>query len=163
MKYCSKCGAEIHDEAVICVKCGCSVAPQPQTQVAAPAKQKDNTLETVTKVFMILACVAQGWLLIPLAWCIPMTVSVFHSFRDKKPIGTGMIVSEDERHAVLAAVAVIPDYRHRGIGTEITRYLVNRILEKGKIPCLISGYDAVAELYRQVGFQEEGRWGEWYR
>ena len=27
MKYCSKCGAEIHDEAVICPKCGCAVAP----------------------------------------------------------------------------------------------------------------------------------------
>lgn len=27
MKFCSKCGNEIHDEAVICTKCGCSVAP----------------------------------------------------------------------------------------------------------------------------------------
>ncbi|MDE5565596.1 MAG: zinc-ribbon domain-containing protein [Anaeroplasmataceae bacterium] len=27
MKYCSHCGAEINDEAVVCVKCGCSVAP----------------------------------------------------------------------------------------------------------------------------------------
>lgn len=26
MKYCSKCGAEISEEAVICVKCGCAVA-----------------------------------------------------------------------------------------------------------------------------------------
>ena len=25
MKYCSKCGAEIHDEAVVCVNCGCQV------------------------------------------------------------------------------------------------------------------------------------------
>lgn len=25
MKYCSKCGAEIHDDAVICTKCGCAV------------------------------------------------------------------------------------------------------------------------------------------
>ena len=24
MKYCTKCGAQIHDEAVICVSCGCS-------------------------------------------------------------------------------------------------------------------------------------------
>lgn len=24
MKFCSKCGKEIHDEAVICVHCGCS-------------------------------------------------------------------------------------------------------------------------------------------
>ena len=25
MKYCSRCGAEIYDEAVICTKCGCAV------------------------------------------------------------------------------------------------------------------------------------------
>ncbi len=27
MKYCSKCGKELVDEAVICPACGCSVAP----------------------------------------------------------------------------------------------------------------------------------------
>lgn len=25
MKYCSKCGSEINDEAVVCTKCGCAV------------------------------------------------------------------------------------------------------------------------------------------
>ena len=28
MKFCSKCGAQIEDDAVICVKCGCAVAPE---------------------------------------------------------------------------------------------------------------------------------------
>lgn len=28
MKYCSKCGAELHDDAVICPKCGCAVEGQ---------------------------------------------------------------------------------------------------------------------------------------
>ena len=27
MKFCTKCGAELHDEAVICPKCGCAVSP----------------------------------------------------------------------------------------------------------------------------------------
>jgi hypothetical protein len=26
MKFCSKCGKEIHEDAVVCVNCGCSVA-----------------------------------------------------------------------------------------------------------------------------------------
>ena len=63
---------------------------------------------------------------------------------------------------MIAAVAVVPEYRHRGLGTRITRFLVKRIQEKGKIPRLISGYDEVAELYRQVGFESCGRWGELY-
>ena len=26
MKFCSKCGKEVHDDAVICTHCGCSIA-----------------------------------------------------------------------------------------------------------------------------------------
>ena len=50
MKYCVHCGAEIHDEAVVCVKCGCSV----EQPVPTPAKQdgESDTLDTVIKVFL---------------------------------------------------------------------------------------------------------------
>ena len=77
-------------------------------------------------------------------------------------VGTGCIGSEDDECGVLAAVAVVPEFRHRGLGSRISRFLVKRILEKGKTPRLISGYDEVAELYRQVGFVPCGRWGELY-
>ena len=81
---------------------------------------------------------------------------------DGQTVGTGCIVSEDDECGVIAAVAVVPEYRHRGLGTRITRFLVKRIQEKGKTPRLISGYDEVAELYRQVGFESCGLWGELY-
>lgn len=81
---------------------------------------------------------------------------------DGQVIGTGSIVSEDEECGVIAAVAVVPEYRHQGLGSEISRFLVRRILEKGKTPRLISGYDEVAELYRKIGFERCGRWGELY-
>jgi uncharacterized membrane protein YvbJ len=32
MKFCSKCGAEVMDEAVICTKCGCAVANNTETK-----------------------------------------------------------------------------------------------------------------------------------
>ena len=32
MKYCSKCGGEIYDEAIICPKCGCSTGRVELTQ-----------------------------------------------------------------------------------------------------------------------------------
>ncbi|MEG1206962.1 MAG: GNAT family N-acetyltransferase [Angelakisella sp.] len=78
------------------------------------------------------------------------------------PIGTGSVASEDAKSGAIAAVAVIPTHRGRLLGTKISSYLVNRVLEKGKQPVLISGYDAVAQLYRKVGFHETGRWGELY-
>lgn len=89
MKYCSHCGNELHEEAVICVKCGCSVEkPLP----AAKSLRKDDTLATVIKVFLIISCIAQGWLIIPLAWCIPMTISIFKKLNNSEPIGTGFKV-----------------------------------------------------------------------
>lgn len=87
MKFCVHCGAEIHEDAVICVKCGCRVTPE---KPIAPPVEKDDTMTIVVKVFLILACIIQGCFVIPLAWCIPMTVSIFHSFRDNRPISMGM-------------------------------------------------------------------------
>ena len=90
MKYCVHCGAQIHDEAVICVKCGCSVE-QPASAVANQVSE-DDTMDAVIKVFLIFGCIAWGWLLLPLAWCLPITISIFNRLRDKKPIGTGLKV-----------------------------------------------------------------------
>ena len=87
MKYCSHCGAVIMDEAVICVHCGCDVRPYQPAVVP-----KDDTLETVIKVLLVLSCVAFGWMIIPLAGCIPITVSVFKRFKNGQPIGTGLKV-----------------------------------------------------------------------
>lgn len=81
---------------------------------------------------------------------------------DGKVVGTGSILSQDESCGAIAAVAVIPAYRHRGLGTRITRYLVSRIQRMGKTPRLVAGYDEVAELYRRIGFETCGRWGELY-
>ena len=75
--FCTHCGAEINDDAFVCVKCGCRVDQKlPAAQANA---QRDDTMVTVIKVFLILGCIAEGWLLIPLAWCIPMTVKIFNS------------------------------------------------------------------------------------
>ena len=82
--------------------------------------------------------------------------------RDGRTIGTGSIASEDESAGAIAAVAVIPEFRHRGLGGAITSYLTQRLLDRQKLPVLISGYDEVASLYRKLGFKETGRWGELY-
>lgn len=36
MKFCSKCGKEINEEAVICVHCGCSIAQNKVAENDAP-------------------------------------------------------------------------------------------------------------------------------
>lgn len=86
MKYCTHCGAEMCDEAVICMCCGCEV--NAKTAVGA----KDDIIEIIIKIFLILGCISIGWLIIPLAWCIPMTVAAFKKLKTGEKFGTGLKV-----------------------------------------------------------------------
>lgn len=88
--FCTHCGAKIHDEAVICVKCGCKVKTG---ETSLPIKtETDSTMSTIVKVFLIIGCISWGWMLVPLAWCIPITVKIFGCLKNKLPISTGIKV-----------------------------------------------------------------------
>ena len=88
MKFCEKCGKEIMDEAVICPGCGCAVegASKPK------ATGGDDGLAVAAKVFLIIGCITQGWMLLPLAWCLPITISAFGRMKRNEPVGTGLKV-----------------------------------------------------------------------
>lgn len=131
MKYCQHCGAELHDEAAVCLRCGCKVSKSQQSSSV------NNTLGTISKIFMILSSascaivaflllvlaivvaivgeipfptdveelseligiimsVGLGWMAffyaLPLAWCIPMTVSVHKKLSNKEPISVALKV-----------------------------------------------------------------------
>jgi GNAT superfamily N-acetyltransferase len=75
-------------------------------------------------------------------------------------VATGSITAEDDECGIVGAVAVLPEYRHRGFGTRISRFLTERIMEKGKTPRLMSGEDKVADLYTKSGYEVCGRWGQ---
>lgn len=86
MRFCQKCGKEIMDETVICPGCGCSVASEKKE------KGGDDGLAVASKIFLILGCIAQGWLLVPLAWCLPITISACNRMKNGEPVGTGLKV-----------------------------------------------------------------------
>ncbi len=58
MRFCTHCGAQLHDEAVICVKCGCACAPQKTTASVAPVGQL-KTNKSVLK-FILLSLLTFG-------------------------------------------------------------------------------------------------------
>ena len=84
MKYCSHCGRELLDEAVICPSCGCRV----RSSSFMDAEDR-KVFKLIIKIFMIIGCISSGWSLIPLLWTIPMTVHVFKKLNNNEPIGTG--------------------------------------------------------------------------
>lgn len=88
MKFCVKCGAELMDEAVICIKCGCSVENNPISQREETPK---SGLSTAAKVFMVLGTIIMSLCTycIGLAWCLPMTIIYFKKVNKGEPIGVG--------------------------------------------------------------------------
>ena len=74
------------DEAVICPNCGC------QTSNKKSIKNDESSLGIAAKILMIISCVMTGWLLIPLAWNIPMTILVSNKLKNHQPIETGLKV-----------------------------------------------------------------------
>lgn len=103
MKYCSKCGKEVVDEAEYCPGCGCRIA---STSGSSDGKE---TMRTVAKVFMILGCISVGWTLIPLAWCIPMTVSYFGRVKNHEKIGMGFKICTLLFVSVVAGILMLCD------------------------------------------------------
>lgn len=45
MKYCQRCGAEVNENAVVCVKCGCSIQQ---------AKEVDNSVSAGLVILSVL-------------------------------------------------------------------------------------------------------------
>ena len=53
MKYCSQCGAQLVDEAVVCPQCGCAVAAQ---------KTADPNVSPKSRLVALLLCIFVGGL-----------------------------------------------------------------------------------------------------
>lgn len=101
MKFCTNCGAQMIDEAVVCVNCGC----------AAPQKQSSgtSTLQTIAKIFMVLGCVVTGIYLIPLCWTIPMTIHYCKAVKESRPVGIGFKVCSLLFVSLIAGILMLCD------------------------------------------------------
>lgn len=64
------------------------------------------------------------------------------------------VVSDQHRVAVLGNITTHPDYRGRGLATELTRTLVAELVSEGKMVCLNVKADNSAAIacYRKLGF-----------
>ena len=87
--YCTNCGNEINEQAVICPSCGVPTGNYEKFSIKA-TKTNDRG---ASKAFMILACILSiAGLLIPLAWCLPMTIVYFKKVNRGEDVGTGFKV-----------------------------------------------------------------------
>ncbi len=91
MNFCTKCGAQLPDGYSFCPNCGSAVYLQNSESAQQPVKSP-STLTAVAKAFMIVGTVFMGLYIIPLAWCLPMTIHYFKAVKNNQPVSTGFKV-----------------------------------------------------------------------
>jgi len=64
MKYCSKCGASLNDDAVICVNCGCVVDKIPDVKNERVKKEYVSEYSPLASVVPLLSSIVSAFLLL---------------------------------------------------------------------------------------------------
>ncbi|MBT1174919.1 hypothetical protein JS530_05285 [Bifidobacterium sp. LC6] len=54
----------------------------------------DKTMRMIAFIFNIIGLLALGWMIIPLAWCIPMCVRSWGIYKGTKPNTTGFAICD---------------------------------------------------------------------
>jgi predicted GNAT family N-acyltransferase len=72
---------------------------------------------------------------------------------DNKPIGTGRLLPDGH----IGRMAVVKEWRRRGIGAEILETLMAEARKRGHAEVVLSAQLQAAEFYRGFGFVAEGK------
>ena len=77
-------------------------------------------------------------------------------------VAVAMTVAESGNGAVLGAVSCDPEYRKQGYGSNIVKYISNRLINENKTVYLPRAKNANVSFYNTLGFKETGTWREYY-
>jgi predicted GNAT family N-acyltransferase len=72
---------------------------------------------------------------------------------DNKPIGTGRLLPDGH----IGRMAVVKEWRRRGIGAEILQALIGEARKRGHKEVIVSAQLQAAEFYREQGFTADGK------
>lgn len=98
MKYCSNCDAQLKDDTKICTWCGCTVDEEGRMTERSKDNSgkkiiiqypKENEITVWAKVFMVLGTIVNAFVIIPLLWCLPMTIYFFVKVKNREVLGVG--------------------------------------------------------------------------
>lgn len=72
-----------------------------------------------------------------------------------------MTLAETDDGAVLGALATDPEFRRKGYGAFLIKYINNVLIKEGKSVFLHRAPDENIEFYNKLGFKEYGKWAEY--
>lgn len=79
----------------------------------------------------------------------PLCVHALAIDADGAPIGTGRLAPDGK----IGRMAVLPDWRGRGVGAAILEFLVDSARERGIDVCYMNAQSHALDFYRQHGFE----------
>ncbi len=99
MKYCTKCGNALQDDAVVCYECGCSTD---EVEYVEEGPKRSTTAVVFTSIFMIIGVIANYTNLslyisgifgmVSLLWTVPMTIIYLIRIKRNEKISTAFKV-----------------------------------------------------------------------
>ena len=128
MKYCSKCGAEISDDAVVCVSCGCAV--ETKNTKTIPAAQLATNRSLVK--FILLSLITFGIYGIVVMSVISSDINVIAGRYDGKKTMHYCLVAFIFSWLTLGIVPLVWSHKLcNRIGAELTRRGLNYPISAG--------------------------------
>ena len=147
MKKCNQCGTIVSDDEKICNNCGgeaFDAAPDFNTAPEVNGANGGNKpvggtiLQKLSKVLMVISCIAGGLLILPLAWLIPITVVYCKKVKSGKKVGVGFKICVLLFVNVFAGVSMLCDSSDKS-DAPVTKAMENADLRKAaKILMVIS-------------------------
>lgn len=84
-----------------------------------------------------------------------------YAVKEDKAAACIMTLAESKDSAVLGALATDPDYRHKGYGAFLIKYINNVLVSEGKRVYLHRAPSENVAFYNKLGFKEYGKWAEY--
>ena len=121
-----KCGREIADNSQHCPVCGAVMGGTCQQNQyntynqygqSAYARQsgvaRESTLVLVAFIFSLIRTIAVGWLLIPLAWMLPMTIMMWQMYKGQREISVAFGVCSLIFVSLVAGILLLVEQSNR--------------------------------------------------
>ena len=144
MKKCAQCGNFVSDDEKVCNNCGGEVFEPASDLNAARGCETGNkpvggtVLQQLSKVLMIIACVAGGAAIVPLLWLLPLTIAYSGMVKKGQKVGVGFKVCVLLFVNVFAGVSMLCDSSDKS-DLPVTKATENADLRKAtKILMLLS-------------------------
>lgn len=84
-----------------------------------------------------------------------------YAVKEDKPAACIMTLAESKDSAVLGALATDPEYRNKGYGAFLIKYINNALISEGKSVYLHRAPSENVAFYNKLGFEEYGKWAEY--